>query len=161
MISPVGCSTYTYPSSPCSKVYDNNLASYVLLWFTSQNYTWVDVDLGANYDIESLRLTSRAHGGGYIFPGKLTVGLYKGPSASGGRCAEFITGTSNQVVYDLNINSLTSKTFPLLNLPPEPPEPLSACLTRYFGLRSTGATASDERGLRVVPERGRPGSDAW
>ena len=72
VISPVGCSTYTNPSYPCSRVYDNDLASFVLLWFTSQNYTWIDVDLGANYDIESLRLTSRAHGGGYIYPGKLT-----------------------------------------------------------------------------------------
>ncbi len=112
---------------------DHDNTTSMLIW-TDTNYSWVDVDLGSPRRISSLRLFSRPYSTTYIYPGRISVALHKGPAATAGRCAKWTVGTSNQVVYEVNVGegqdggppSYAPSPRPSLSPPPSLGNPLAA-----------------------------------
>ncbi len=78
------------------------------------------MDLGAEFEVSQMKVTSRAHGTGYIYPGELKLSTMKGPKSTAGRCAQWTFGGTNEIEYVLDLAGADEATSPSLEPTPSP-----------------------------------------
>lgn len=75
------------------------------------NYSWVEVDLGKEYNLTRWKLTARryttnAGNNAWFQTGELTLSTHKGSEASGGRCRQWSFGSVKEIEYEMGLSDV-------------------------------------------------------
>jgi len=106
---------------------DGDVLTTTFPWITAELWVYFEFDLGAEYDLSSVVLTSRIHQSYYIYPGALEITALKD---GGGRCFRW-TLAGNSVTYSLTPESSADAEPPTLQPTAQPTVSAPPTVTTY------------------------------